>query len=720
MTRLFARVALPRPVEETFHYQVPPSLGERVARGHIVHVPFGQRTMTGVVVELVDSSPVTARSILSVVDGPPLPEKVLDLILWTASYYQSPVGLLLRLALPPSITAGKGPVYALTEAGRSEAEREGSPFASILIALKRGPRTAAFLTSRFGSEGIEDVAREGFIVRAGGRAGAGPLPETSYHRAEEAVILLTGDQERALEGIGAAIREKRFEVTLLEGVTGSGKTEVYLRAARSSLEAGRRVLLLVPEIALTPLLVSRLQGVAAGEVATLHSGMTDAERNASWEAARSGRARLVVGVRSGVFAPIPDLGLIIVDEEHDPSFRQEDTPSYSARDVAVKRGQLEGIPVVLGSATPSFESWHNAREGRYRRSLLPLRVTPASTPELVLVDMSLPDQAAPDHPALSRILRDELSRILQRGEQAMLFLNRRGLAPFLLCLDCRQAVPCPNCSVTLTCHAGDRIVCHYCGHAEAVPPACPACGGRKLHPVGTGTQRVERDLAELFPGVAIDRLDRDALEKRGSLERIYRRMDSGETRILVGTQMLSKGHDFPGVTLAGILNAEQALDFPDFRSAERTFQIITQVAGRAGRGERPGKVLVQTYVPDHYAITTALAGDHEAFYQAEIQSRQALGYPPFGRMGRIIVEGASEEKVTRASLVLAEKLGAARAGRILGPSPAPLLRIRNRYRWHILVLAKSHRELLKVLHRARDAGIPGVRVNTRVDPVQML
>ena len=720
MSTLFVRVALPRPVEDTFHYEVPAHLAGETTRGSIVHVPFGQRTMTGVVVEMVESSPVPARSILALSEGPPLSRHLVDLAQWTASYYQSPVGLLLRLTLPPSGVSGKGPKFILTEQGRQALEGGESLHLEILQALKRGPRTTALLTERFESAQLEAAVSEGLIAPASPPALTDSIPTGNYSREEIAVENLTPFQEEALARVSDAVSEKRFEVTLMKGVTGSGKTEVYLRAARHTLGLGKRVLLLVPEISLTPLLVSRLQGVAAGEVATLHSGMSNAERTNSWEAVRRGQAQLVVGVRSGVFAPIPDLGLIIVDEEHDPSFRQEDTPSYNARDVAVKRGQLEKVPVVLGSATPSFESWYNTSEGKYHLTLLPDRVTPSADPDLVLVDMSDPNLTDPDHPFLSRTLQEELTGVVDRGEQAMLFLNRRGLAPFLLCSDCRHTVPCPNCSVTLTVHANHKAVCHYCGHKQAPPDQCPDCGSDKIGPVGTGTQRVERTLKELFPGTAVDRLDRDALGKRGALEGIYRRMDSGETTILVGTQMLAKGHDFPGVTLAGILSAEQALDLPDFRSAERTFQIITQVAGRAGRGERPGRVVIQTYTPDHYAITTALSGDHEAFYGAEIESRKALGYPPFGRLGRIILDGPNEGKVTSAALTLIGQLPVRKDSRVLGPAPAPLVKIRNRYRWHILVLSKSHRELVKILHAAKGVNVPGVRVITRVDPMQLL
>lgn len=720
MSTPFVRVALPRPVEETFHYKIPPHLVGKIVPGSIVHVPFGRKTITGVAVELTDSSPVPARSIITLSEGPPLPRKLVDLALWTASYYQSPIGLLMRLMLPPSGASGIDPRFSLSDRGRHALADDCVPCMELLKTVKMGPRTASLLTDRFGSEMMESAASDGLITSTSPQVKTGRISNQQYDRKEDPIEDLTSFQREALVRISDAISKNHFEVTLLNGVTGSGKTEVYLRAAKHALELGKRVLFLVPEISLTPLLVSRLQAVAQGEVATLHSGMTDAERSRSWESVRSGTARLVVGVRSGVFAPVPDLGLIIVDEEHDPSFRQEDTPNFNARDVAVKRGQLEKVPVVLGSATPSFESWHNALEGKYSLAVLPDRVTPSADPELILVDMSEPDQADFDHPSLSRTLVNELAGVISRGEQAMLFLNRRGLAPFLLCSDCRYLMPCPNCSVTLTFHADQKAVCHYCGHKQTPPVNCPDCGSGKFGPVGRGTQGVEQTLQQLFPNTVVDRLDRDALGKRGALEDIYRRMDSGKTTILVGTQMLAKGHDFPGVTLAGILNAEQALDLPDFRSAERTFQIITQVSGRAGRGERPGKVVIQTYTPEHYAITTSISGDQESFYRAEIESRKMLGYPPFGRMGRIIFDGTSEGKVTDAALTLSGNLPTKKGIRILGPSPAPLLKIRNRYRWHILVLAKNHQELVKILHAAKGMNVPGVRVMTRVDPIQLL
>ena len=720
MTSMFAQVALPRPVQELFHYQIPPHFLGSVSRGTIVHVPFGRRTMTGVVVDLVDPSPVPARGIMTLPEFPPVPGSLLDLSVWASSYYQSPPGLLLKMTLPPPGAAFKGPKFLLTDRGREESLREEIPNRDLLLALSRGPRTSRFLTDRFGSHLVEEALFEGFIVPAPARVLSSAVPSSSYNRSEKAVTTLTSAQKTSLNTIEGALSEGKFRPFLLKGVTGSGKTEVYLRAARSVLDRGKAVLFLVPEISLTPLLISRLERIAPGEVVPFHSGICVSSRAAGWEAIRNGVARLAVGVRSGVFSPIPDLGLIIVDEEHDTSFRQEDTPSYNARDVAVKRAQLENVPIVLGSATPSIESWHNAETGRYTLLTLPERATPSPDPDLVLVDMSDRTQMIPDLPSLSRTLMDELEGVLERGEQAVLFLNRRGFAPFLLCSQCHHTVPCPNCSITLTYHSEKEMLCHYCGQKEAPPGACPSCGAPDLRPVGAGTRKIEKALAKRFPGAVIDRLDRDALDSRGALEKIYRGMDSGDTQILVGTQMLSKGHDFAGVTLAGILNAEQALDLPDFRSAERTFQIITQVAGRAGRGQRRGKVIVQTWAPGNYAVLTALKGDADTFYSTELSFRKELGYPPFKRLGRILIDGISEEKVIREALRIAEELPRVKGLKILGPSPAPIQRIRNRYRWHIMVLAGSHGRLLQTLSGATAVQPPGVRVTARVDPVQLL
>lgn len=721
MTRHYVRVAVPRPIDETFHYEVPEKLVSVVEPGSVVVVPFGKGSLTAVVVGIADSSPVKAKKLLALADMPPLDPDLLELARWTSRYYQTPLGLVLRLLLPPQ-ARGTGVKFRLTDEGKRIHENTRDSCHGVLDALSRGPRTSKYLESRVGDQDVEEALERGLIetvLRSPFGSLAGPQGP-AYSRNEKQIVTLTGHQAHTLENLVRTIETQSFSVTLLMGVAGSGKTEIYLRAASSVMKSGRGVLLLVPEIALTPLLTSRLNTVSPGRVAVLHSGLNSSERRTAWEAVRKGRARLVVGVRSGVFAPIPDLGLIIVDEEHDASYRQEETPSYNARDVAVKRGQMESIPVLLGSATPSLESYLNAEKGRYQLSVLPERATPSPDPVIEVVNMADPEVSRSDHPFLSTRLLTELEATVGRGEQSILFLNRRGFAPFLLCPECNYTLTCPNCSVTLTYHHSRGMLCHYCGNLQAPPSRCPSCQGTRIAPVGTGTQRIENALQSALPGIAVERLDRDVLEKRGALERIYRRMDSGEIQVLVGTQILAKGHDFSGITLVGILNAEQALDFPDFRASERTFQLITQVSGRAGRGEKRGMVLVQSYAPAHYAVAAALANDFETFYRAETNVRKQLGYPPFGRLGRVIVEGIDEQKVQKTALNLVGRIRQPGSTRILGPSPAPLPRIQNRHRWHFLLLAGTHGKLLKDLSALRADPPPGVRIHIRVDPYNLM
>ncbi len=725
MTVSFVRVAVPRPVEDVFHYRVPDHLLGRIAPGHVVTAPFGKRTINGVVMELVEEVPLKVRSVLSVSPVPPVEDNLLELARWTASYYQSPLGLIVRMCVPPPGRSGSSK-FRLTEEGRSALKDDtADPFGELLAALKRGPRTAAHLEKKFSSDEFERCLDAGLIEvsdshPSGTAAGETVLTAPSYRRDEDTEHTLTRDQKRVLGSIEKSVDDGSFSVTLLQGVTGSGKTEIYLRAAEKTMNMGQSVLLLVPEISLTPLLTSRLEKIAKDSVAVMHSALTAAQKRSSWENVREGRARLVVGVRSGVFVPVPDLGLIIIDEEHDASFRQEETPSYHARDVAVKRGQIQGVPVVLGSATPSLESYRNSEVGKYRRLELPERVTPHPEPEIEIVNMADPEVTRTEHPFLSDRLMNVLKETVDGGSQAMLFLNRRGFSPFILCPDCNYTVPCPNCAVTLTYHRKRGMLCHYCGHLQPPPDACPNCQGTRISPVGTGTQRLESAIASALPGAVTERLDRDTIVKKGALQEIYTRMDKNEIQVLVGTQIIAKGHDFPNVTLVGILNAEQALDFPDFRSSEKTYQLITQVSGRAGRGVKKGRVIVQSYFPGHYSVSMALDGNYRAFYEAETAIRSELGYPPFGRMGRVIVEGAREETVQNACMDIAQRHSETKGIRLLGPSAAPLPRILNRYRWHLLLLAGDHSTLSKALRSAREKSYRGVRVHVRVDPYHLM
>ena len=725
MTRSFARVAVPRPVEDVFHYRIPDHLLGRIAPGHIVTAPFGKGTINGVVMEVLEKVPLKVRSILSVSPVLPVEDKLLELTRWTASYYQSPLGLIVRMCVPPPVRS-QSSKFRLTEKGRSALNEDtAGPFGDLLAALKRGARTAAHLEKKFSSDEFERCLGEGLIEvsdssPSGPVAGETGLKEPQYKKDEDTVHTLTLDQKRVLDSIEKSIDDGSFSVALLQGVTGSGKTEIYLRAAQKVMNMGQSVLLLVPEISLTPLLTFRLERIAQDRVAVVHSALTAAQKRSSWEDVREGRARLVVGVRSGVFVPIPDLGLIIVDEEHDASFRQEETPSYHARDVAVKRGQIQGIPVILGSATPSMESYRNSEVGKYRRLELPKRVTPYPAPKIEIVNMADPEVTRTENPFLSDRLMSVLKETVDGGSQAMLFLNRRGFSPFILCPDCNYTLPCPNCAVTLTYHRKRGMLCHYCGHLQPPPEACPNCQGIRMSPVGTGTQRLESAIASALPEAVIERLDRDIIVKKGALQDIYTRMDRSEIQVLVGTQIIAKGHDFPNVTLVGILNAEQALDFPDFRSSERTYQLITQVSGRAGRGTKKGRAIVQSYFPGHYSVSMALDGDYRDFYEAEASIRSSLGYPPFGRMGRVIVEGAKEETVQKACMDIARRHSGTKGIRILGPSSAPLPRILNRHRWHLLLLASDHSTLSKALRSTREKSYKSVRVHVRVDPYHLM
>jgi primosomal protein N' (replication factor Y) len=548
-------------------------------------------------------------------------------------------------------------------------------------------------------------------------AAGGALP------ADGGALPLTPDQEAALREIAGAFGA--FATFLLRGVTGSGKTEVYLQAIARARAAGKGALVLVPEIALTPQLSGRFRARFGDEVALLHSGLSNAERHQEWLRLRRGEARICVGVRSAIFAPVQDLAVIVVDEEHDGSFKQEDGPAYHARDLAVVRGRIEDAVVVLGSATPSLETLENARRGRYRRLDLPARIDDRPLPEVTLVDLRTTRRAGAPLPGLlSPALSGALEATLAAGSQAILFLNRRGFQTLVTCEACGAEARCTECSVSLTHHARRGILlCHYCGRKERMGEACPACGGVRAG-IGVGTEQVEDAVRALFPRARVARLDRDAVSGADETAAVLARFARRELDVLVGTQMVTKGHDFPGVTLVGVVLADTALALPDFRAAERTFQLLAQVAGRAGRGAEPGRVLVQTFNPASPAISFARAHDHEGFAADELARRHALGYPPFSRMMAARVEG-TEEGARRTAEALAHAarsaLGAGVA--MLGPAPAALERLRGKTRWHLLFKAEDPRALFRVhAALARVARRPpgGARIRFDMDPYAML
>jgi primosomal protein N' (replication factor Y) len=540
-------------------------------------------------------------------------------------------------------------------------------------------------------------------------------------------FLFTPAQKAALNAIIGAVDEHRFQPMLLHGVTGSGKTAVYLSAMQAVLAKGRSAILLVPEIGLTPAVAADLHQIFADEVAILHSALSDDERAEQWKRIRSGECHIVVGTRSAVFAPVPDLALIIVDEEHDTSYKQEETPRYHARDVAVMRAKMSNAAVVLGSATPSLETYYNATHGKYKLLELPERIEKRPLPEVEVIDMRDEFQHTHKDAILSRRLIEEIGERLERREQVMVLLNRRGYSSFVLCRSCGETVQCKNCAIAMTYHKREhRLICHYCGFMRPVPKTCPKCGSEYVQYLGTGGEKLEDILHSLFPQARIARLDRDTVRGRDDLERVLGALQAGEIDLLVGTQMIAKGHDIPNVTLVGVVGSDAALSFPDFRAAERTFQLLTQVAGRAGRGETPGRVVLQTFFPDHYAIQFAASHDYQGFYEKEARFRSWMHYPPYAAVSNVLVRSTKLDEALDWSGILGKWFQETRLPdvRVLGPAAAAIVRLKTEYRYHFLIKSKSREKmnsaLRAMIEHATEQKIPRGNLVADVDALSML
>ena len=554
--------------------------------------------------------------------------------------------------------------------------------------------------------------------------------------AETNPLKLSAEQQSAFDTIARAVEEKRFETFLLWGVTASGKTEVYMQLAAKCLAQGLQALVMVPEIALTDYLVQSFRARFGSMVAVAHSAQNISERWAAWSASLSRQARILLGPRSALFAPVHDLGLIVVDEEHDPSYKQEEAIRYHARDLAVVLGRHSSCPVVLGSATPSAESFTNARSGRYRLLQLKRRINDRPMAAVEVVDLrreprpaKQPQESEPAPVPLSAVLIDALRATLAAGGQSLVFINRRGYHNFLNCQLCGEVISCPDCSVSMTFHLRDRSLrCHYCGGYRSAPEVCPACHGFGLQGQGFGTERLQAALAALMPEARIERMDSDTSRRKGARNAILSALARGEIDILVGTQMITKGFDFPGVTLMGVVMADLSLNLPDFRSAERTFQLLTQAAGRAGRGEEPGRVVIQTYAPHHYSIRAAQHQDYARFMRRELDLRRELGYPPFTRLAMVRMEGAevaAVEGIATAAAAAIQRADGAAALRVLGPAPAPIERIAQRYRWQLMVKAPAWSQMRDALMAMREQLAPraeaaDVSLWIDIDPVHML
>lgn len=824
----YADIAIPNLPKDTLTYAVPDGLAASIAAGQRVLVPLGRRFVTGYVVRVHGDAPeVPARPLAEIHDlQPAFSQALLDLAAWIARYYVSPLGDVLRAALPQGIdvATSRHAALATMDQDRLAQAAAGAPAKKKIIrALLTGELMSeqslcAATGLRSVSQHLRALADLGIVrleavldrpeirpklinaVRLvppwtreekiaeimellerrapkqvnviavlwnAWQRGERSLPmaelarrarattaqiraleekelvevfeeevtrETQIHFTEKAKkITLTDAQREVLSVVTAAVDARTFTPFLLHGVTASGKTQVYIDAIRHARAQGKSALVLVPEIALTPQLVARFRHAFGKDVAVMHSRMSPGERFDAWRAVGEERCRIVVGVRSAVFAPLRDLGLVVVDEEHETSYKQSDlAPRYHARDVAVMRGAIERAAVLLGSATPSAESWHNAQTGKYRLLRLPDRIDDAVLPTIVPVDMAEERKQKSASGAFSRPLIEGVTARIARRETSIILHNRRGYAPQIECLECGFVEECTNCSIALVYHKDvEMLRCHYCGSSRKAPVVCARCGGTELDHVGTGTQRVEEDLRAAVPGVRVLRMDLDTTRRKGAHDLLLTAFSEGEGDVLLGTQMVAKGLDFPQVTLVGVVAAEQSLYMPDFRAGERTFQLLTQVAGRSGRGSSPGEVVIQSVKPDHPVLQRVYAHDYEGFIEAELESRRTLFYPPFSRLVHVLFSSEEELRVAEAANVFHRAL-ARDAGfyRTHPPQQALLKKINNRWRWQLLVRVDKSRDasgaMMAVrLEHAREsvlrvAALRTVRIDIDVDPQQML
>ncbi|MBI3401910.1 MAG: primosomal protein N' [Acidobacteria bacterium] len=762
-------VAVPVPSLDLLTYRVPDELAPPQIGARVV-VPLGSRVVTGIVVEraVPADSDGEIKPVRQVLDAEAfVPPDVVTLARWTAEYYASGVGDTIPALLPPMARGGRADahkrtrVVAITAAGidalsvaaglragpTEGAEprlRETQRDALALIAgTPAGVATAALSSRGITSDMIGRLARLGlisvrqdrvdrdpFATSATGSAMSAPGSDpdlTPVRPGSDPDRTLTAEQTAAVDRLLALAGAGEFRVALLHGVTGSGKTEIYLRVAAATLAGGRRALMLVPEIALTPVTAALFRQGFGERIAIQHSGLSDGERHDQWQRIRRGEIDVVVGTRSAVFAPLERVGLIVVDEEHDGSYKQEESPRYNGRDVAIVRAQRAGALVVLGSATPSMESYHRAMTGKYERIVLERRVLDRPLAAVTVVDMREEYAAEGPDVILSRALREGLQQRLAPKEQALVLLNRRGFATAVFCRQCAGTIDCPNCSVSLVVHgegAARRARCHYCNYTSRVPPACPLCAGPYLEQAGFGTERVEAEVKKLVPGARVARLDRDAIRRKGSLAGLLSRFRDGGIDVLVGTQMIAKGHDFPRVTLVGVVSADVGLGLADFRASERTFQLLTQVAGRAGRGEQLGEAIVQTIYPAHYSIQLACRQDYAAFYERELQFRQTMRYPPLVSLINIVVRsrtfaGAMDDADSLGQAV--QRVAGRNDLRVLGPAPAPLGRLRGEYRAQLLIKGTNRRRIREALQAAM-AKRPELqrRIIVDVDPMSVM
>ncbi len=728
--------------QRTFQYRVPGQLAAHLGFGHRVMVPFGGRRVTGFIIGQ-GNTPQTddVKNIIEPVGASPLfNQEQLELARWISNYYFCDPLKALQVIIAPVLKKTASPRKARyyinhgldLDALRAKLDRRAPKSLAVLeTALKKPGLTRRGLAAAAGaSASVVDKLYAGRILKAEYQElRRAPYPEMV--KEETPPLTLSAEQRNAVGEISAGLAEAKHRVFMLHGVTGSGKTEVYMHCIEKALKRGRQAITLVPEISLTPQMVKVYRERFGDRVAVLHSRMSDGERYDEWTRISGGAAPVVLGARSAVLAPLRDPGLIILDEEHEWSYKQEETPRYHARAVALYRTQKKNGVLVLGSATPSMESFCRALPGGvYKLVNLENRIASRSMPAVRVLDMRAETRAG-NGGIFSRALLNKLRHTMENKEQTIIFLNRRGLNTLVVCRECGNVVKCPRCDVSLTYHTDGNLRCHYCNFQARAPRLCPECGSRQVGYFGAGTQRVEKELQAALPEARVLRMDADTTTRKGSHQRILDTFAAGGADILVGTQMIAKGLDLPGVTLVGVINADITLHMPDFRAAERTFQLLAQVAGRTGRGDLPGEVLIQTYTPGHYAVQSAAKHDFIGFFNHELELRRSLGYPPFSKMIRMLVYGKDEKMVRETAEKLRARLDdftrAHDGGKIFitGPAPAPLGRLKENYRWHLVLWSGDHHRLRRVLEdmwRGNCFAQPGkgLRLSVDVDPMSLM
>jgi primosomal protein N' (replication factor Y) len=742
MSNAFARVIIDRAIHRELDYAIPETLADRISIGSRVRVPFREKSALATVVAVLDESDAPGVRAIEAVIGerPALSPKLLELARWMSAYYCCPIETVARTLLPQVIRRAEvgwkkqlfvRPARQINsedvEQLRRRAPRQAELLAFVATLTDAMPAAEVLRKTQLDNAALRGLEKRGFVELREQAVTRDPHADEQFIATTQ--LRLNDEQAAAMNLVAQALAApERALPVLLHGVTGSGKTEIYLQAIRATLDRGKTAIALVPEISLTPQTVERFKSrfaEAPDVVAVLHSHLSEGERHDEWQKISSGRARIVIGARSAVFAPLENLGLIVVDEEHETSYKQEDAPRYHARDVAVVRAKMEGAAVVLGSATPSLESYHNATTGKYQLATLTQRVDNCAMPLMRIIDLRLERQKQKVPPILASKLRDAITARLEKREQTILFLNRRGFSTSLVCSNCGEARDCPNCSVALTFHrTAARLTCHLCGHTAAVPKKCPECAQDALIYAGFGTEKVEANVTQTFPDAVVRRMDADTMTRKDAYRETLRAFRAGKIDILVGTQMIAKGLHFPNVTLVGIINADLALHLPDFRAGERTFQLLTQVAGRAGRGETAGEVFVQTYTPFSPSIQFARHHDFAGYFQQELEFRERCDFPPFKHAVLITVRSAHEQRASFSAETLARRLKEALPQEFtLGnPAPAPIEKLQGQFRFHILIRGEAIVRLSRLVRETLDR-LPfpeDVHVAVDVDPYQLL